>query len=141
MSYDPNNIFGKILRGEAPAVKVHEDEHTLVIMDIMPQAEGHTLILTKEPAATIFEMTPDGVAACIKVTQRVAKAVRSALNPAGVMIAQFNGAAAGQTVPHVHFHVIPRNANEPLRAHARDMADPAQLEALAARIREALARV
>ncbi len=138
MSYDPNNIFGKILRGEAPAVKVFEDDHSLVIMDIMPQAEGHTLILTKEPAATIFEMSPEGVAACMKVTQRVAKAVSQALKPAGVTICQFNGAAAGQTVPHVHFHVIPRNANEPLRPHARDMADQAELEALATRIRQAL---
>jgi len=141
MTYDPNNIFAKILRGEAPAVKVYEDDHTFVMMDIMPQSEGHTLVLTKEPAVTIFEMTPDGVAACMKVTQRVAKAVSSSLAPNGVTICQFNGAAAGQTVPHVHFHVIPRNQNEPLRAHARDMADTAELENLAVRIKAALQTV
>lgn len=141
MTYDPNNIFAKILRGEAPAVKVYEDEHTFVMMDIMPQSEGHTLVLTKEPAVTIFEMSPEGVAACMKVTQRVAKAIDNSLAPNGVTICQFNGAAAGQTVPHVHFHVIPRNQNEPLRAHSRDMADTAQLQNLAVRIRAALETV
>ncbi len=138
MSYDPNNIFGKILRNEAPAIRLYEDDQTLAIMDIMPQSAGHCLILTKEPAETIFEMTPEGVAACMRTTQRVAHAVRKALSPEGVFIGQFNGAAAGQTVPHVHFHVIPRRQGEDLKMHAREMGDQAELERIAEQIKQAL---
>ncbi|MCK9512788.1 MAG: HIT family protein [Pigmentiphaga sp.] len=139
MSYDPNNIFAKILRGEAPAIKLYEDEQTLAMMDIMPQSPGHVLILTKEPAETLFEMTPEGAAACIRTTQKLAHAVREALKPEGVFIGQFNGAAAGQTVPHVHFHIIPRDHGQTLKMHAREMAERPELERIARQIRAALA--
>lgn len=138
MPYDPNNIFAKILRGEAPSLKLFEDEQTYVMMDIMPQSEGHTLILTKEPAVTLLDMSPEGAAACIRTTYKVAQAVKTALAPEGIQVVQFNGAAAGQTVPHVHFHVIPRRGGENLKMHAREMADMAELEAVAAKIRSAL---
>ncbi|CAB3753902.1 HIT family hydrolase [Burkholderia sp. MSh2] len=135
MSYDNNNPFAKILRGELPCVKVAEDDATLAIMDLMPQADGHVLVIPKEPAAQIFDLSADGAAAGIRMTQRVAAAVRAAFEPDGVFIGQFNGAAAGQTVPHVHFHVIPRREGAELRMHAREIADAATLEALAQRIR------
>lgn len=138
MSYDPNNIFAKILRGEAPAIKLYEDEHSFVMMDIMPQSEGHTLVLTKEPAVTLLDMSSEAAAACIRTTQKVAHAVKAALAPDGIQIAQFNGAAAGQTVPHVHFHIIPRRSGDTLKMHAREPADQASLEALAEKIRAAL---
>ena len=138
MSYDPQNPFAKILRGELPCVKVYEDDMTLAIMDIMPQAEGHVLVLPKEGAAEIFELSADSAAACIRTTQKVATAVKAALQPPGVLIAQFNGRAAGQTVPHVHFHIVPRTEATPLRPHAAEQADPDQLRALAARIAAAL---
>jgi len=138
MPYDPNNIFAKILRAEAPSIKLFEDEHTYVMMDIMPQSEGHALVLTKEPAETIFDLSPEGAAACIRTAQKVAGAIRASLAPDGVIVSQFNGAAAGQTVPHVHFHVVPRRAGEALRPHGREKADIAALEKVAERIRQAL---
>jgi histidine triad (HIT) family protein len=135
MSYDNNNPFARILRGELPCVKIAEDDATVAIMDVMPQADGHVLVIPKEPAAQLFELSGDAAAASIRMTQRVAAAVRDALGPDGMFIGQFNGAAAGQTVPHVHFHVIPRWEGVELRMHARDFADAATLEALAQRIR------
>ena len=138
MSYDPLNPFAKILRGELPCVKVYEDDMTLAMMDIMPQAEGHVLVLPKEGAAELFDLSAESAAACIRTTQRIATAVKSALQPPGIMIAQFNGRAAGQTVPHVHFHIVPRTEAAPLRPHAAEAADMEQLRALAARIAAAL---
>lgn len=138
MAYDDNNIFARILRNEAACIKVYEDDATLAIMDVMPQSEGHVLVLPKESAEFIDELSPQAGAAAMVTVQKVASAVKKALAPEGLLIAQFNGAAAGQTVPHVHFHIIPRRAGEALRPHAREMADLAQLEALAARIRAVL---
>ena len=139
MAYDPSNVFARILRGEIPAHKVHEDEHTLAFMDVMPQSEGHTLVIPKAAAENIFELEPDALAATILATQRVARAARRAFDAPGVMIAQLTGAGAGQTVFHIHFHVIPRYEGIDLRFHARGMADPQVLAAHAARIRAALA--
>ena len=139
MAYDPSNVFARILRGEIPAHKVHEDEHTLAFMDVMPQSDGHTLVIPKSAAENIFELDPDSLAATILVTQRVARAVKRAFDAPGVMIAQLNGAGAGQTVFHIHFHVIPRYEGIDLRFHARGMADPQVLAAHAVRIRAALA--
>jgi histidine triad (HIT) family protein len=139
MAYDPSNVFARILRGEIPAHKVHEDEHTLAFMDVMPQSEGHTLVIPKSAAENILELDPQSLAATILVTQRVARAVKRAFDAPGVMIAQLNGAGAGQTVFHIHFHVIPRYEGIDLRFHARGMADPQVLAAHAARIRAALA--
>ena len=138
MAYDPNNIFTKILRGEIPSVKVFEDGKTLAFMDVMPQAEGHVLVVPKEPAENIFDLSPEGAAALIATTQKVAKAVRKGLDVPGVMLAQLNGAAAGQSVFHVHFHIIPRRGGVDMKLHARDMVDPKTLEPIAAKIRSAL---
>jgi histidine triad (HIT) family protein len=138
MPYDNNNIFAKILRGEIPPVKVFEDEHTLAFMDVMPQAEGHVLVVPKEAAENIFDLSPQGAAAMMATTQKVAKAVKKGLDAPGVMLAQFNGAPAGQSVFHVHFHIIPRRGGVDMKLHARDMVDPKILEPIAARIRSAL---
>jgi histidine triad (HIT) family protein len=134
MTYDPQNPFAKILRGEIPSIKVYEDDSTVAIMDIMPQAEGHVLVLPKEAAVEIFELSVEGAAACMRTTHRVARAVKAALNPPGVLIAQFNGRAAGQTVPHVHFHVIPRREGDVLKPHAAIQADTERLREIAERI-------
>lgn len=138
MAYAPNNIFAKILRGEAPAIKVYEDEATLAFMDIMPQVEGHTLVIPKEGAESIFDLSPEGAAALIRSTQKVAAAVKEATQAPGIMIAQLNGPAAGQTVFHIHFHILPRHHGIELKMHAREMADPEQLKAMAAKISAAI---
>jgi len=138
MSYDPNNVFARILRGEIPSVAVYEDEHTLAFMDLMPQAEGHTLVVPKEGAENLLNLSPDGAAALIRTTQKIAKAVKRALNPAGIMLAQLNGAAAGQSVFHVHFHVIPRSGGVDLKLHAREMQSLDKLKTVAEKIRAAL---
>ena len=138
MSYDSENIFARILRGDAPCIKVCETEQTLAFMDVMPQSEGHVLVVPKEPAANIHDVSDEGLAACMRTVKRVAAAVKDALKPDGMLIAQFNGAAAGQTVEHIHFHVIPRWGDVPLKPHGRVRADDAQLEALARRIRAEL---
>jgi len=103
-------------------------------MDIMPQADGHVLVIPKEAAAEIFALSEESAAACIRTTKRVAAAVKAALEAPGVMIAQFNGSAAGQTVPHVHFHIVPRHADIPLKPHAGVPADTGRLRELAERI-------
>jgi histidine triad (HIT) family protein len=138
MSYDPNNVFAKILRGEVPAVKVYEDEHTLAFMDVMPQAEGHTLVVPKENAGNIFDLSPESATALIKTTQKIARAVKKGLDAPGVMLAQLNGTAAGQSVFHVHFHVIPRSGGVDLKLHAREMENPDRLKAVAEKIKAAL---
>ncbi len=138
MAYDPNNIFAKIVRGEAPCFKVYEDDHTIAFMDIMPQAEGHTLVIPKEGAESIFDLSPDAAAALIKTTKKVAAAVKDVTGADGLMIAQLNGAAAGQTVFHIHFHVIPRTGGADFKIHARDKADFEKLKALAGRIAAAM---
>jgi histidine triad (HIT) family protein len=138
MAYDPNNIFARILRGEIPAHKVFEDDATLAFMDVMPQSDGHTLVVPKFAAESVFDLPPDSLAATILTTQRVAHAVKRAFDPPGVMIAQLNGRGAGQSVFHIHFHVVPRYEGVDFRFHARDMADPKLLAEHAARIRAAL---
>jgi histidine triad (HIT) family protein len=138
LAYDPNNIFAKILRGEIPCVKVYEDGKTLAFMDVMPQAEGHVLVIPKEPAENIFELSADGAAALMASTQKVAKAVKKGLNAPGIMLTMLNGAPAGQSVFHVHFHIIPRAHGVDLGLHARGMVDAKTLEPVAAKIRSAL---
>jgi histidine triad (HIT) family protein len=138
LPYDKNNVFAKILRGEIPAVKIFEDDRTLAFMDVMPQAEGHVLVVPKEAAENIFDLSPAGAAAMMATTQAVAKAVRKALGVPGIMLAQLNGAGAGQSVFHVHFHIIPRQAGVDMVLHARDMVDAKKLEPIAAKIRSAL---
>lgn len=138
MAYDPTNIFAKILRGELPAIRIYEDAQTLAFMDIMPQADGHVLVIPKEPARDILDLSSDGAMALIKTSQRIARAVKSALAPPGLMLVQLNGAAAGQTVFHIHVHIIPRDAGLELALHARKMEDMAKLNAIAEKIRAAL---
>ncbi len=129
-AYDPNNIFGKILRGEIPAHKVYEDEHTLAFMDVMPQGEGHTLVIPKAPSRGLLDAQPETLAALMRSVQTVARAVKAAF--------QFNEPAGGQTVFHLHMHIIPRREGVPLKRHEGGMADPEILAGHAARIRAAL---
>ena len=135
-AYDPDNIFAKILRGEIPSVKVWEDDHVLAFMDVFPQSEGHVLVISKTSTArNLLEVEPEVLTRLTAATQRTARAVEKALSPDGFQIMQFNGETAGQTVFHLHFHVIPRWADRPLKGHAQaPMADPETLKALAARI-------
>ena len=136
--YEPNNIFAKIIRGEIPAFKVYETERALAFMDAMPQSEGHTLVIPKIEARNLFDIAPDALAELIKTTQHVAKGVHKAFNPAGMRIIQFNEAAAGQTVFHIHFHIVPCYEGVDLKGHGRDWADKTLLAQHAERIRAAL---
>ncbi len=138
--YDPDNIFAKILRGEIPAVKIWEDDHVLAFMDVFPQSEGHALIVSKTSTArTLLDMEPDVLARLAAATQRTARAVVRALDPEGFQIMQLNGDAGGQTVFHLHFHIIPRWADRPMKGHGHaPMAKPETLRALADRIAAAL---
>ena len=138
MPYDKNNVFAKILRGEIPSVKVYEDERTLAFMDAMPQAEGHVLVIPKEEAEDILSLSPQGAQAMIATAQRLAKAVKKAMESPGVMLAQLNGAASGQSVFHAHFHVIPRWNGLDLKLHAREMENPDKLKVVAEKIKAAL---
>lgn len=135
MAYDKGNIFAKILMGEIPSIKVYEDENCLAFMDIMPQAKGHTLVIPKTPAENLFDLPPAMAGPLLLATQKVARAVKAALQAPGIMIAQLNGTAAGQSVFHMHFHIIPRAEGIDLALHARAKADPAELEAVAKLIR------
>lgn len=137
-SYREDNIFARILRGELPAHKVFEDEYTLAFMDIMPQVDGHTLVIPKYPAQDLFDLPADFLGHTLRTTQRVAGAVRQAFGAPGIMVAQLSGAAAGQTVFHVHFHILPRYAGAEFRMHARDPVPGALLAEHAGRVRAAL---
>ncbi len=139
--YDPDNIFAKMLRGEIPYIKVYEDEDTLAFMDIFPQSDGHTLIIPKHvEARNLLEMPTEKLAPFIASVQKIARAVETALSPDGLIVTQFNGEAAGQTVFHLHMHVIPVYKDRPRqRGHATGKpADMDALKALAAKIAAAL---
>ncbi|WP_333609180.1 HIT family protein [Arsukibacterium sp.] len=137
MSYDNNNIFAKILRGEIPCFKVYEDDDTLAFMDIMPQADGHALVIPKHPAVTLLELPADKAAKTLQTVQKVMAAQKSELGAKGVVLMQLNGEAAGQTVPHLHFHLIPAHVSE-LKRHAGEQGDMDKIKALAEKIRAAL---
>ena len=137
--YEPNNIFARILRGEIPCHKLHEDAETLAFLDVMPQADGHSLIIPKAPSRNLLSADPSALAALMVTVQLISRAVMSAFGTGGVLIQQFNEAAAGQTVFHTHFHVIPRHEGVPLRPHTGQMADTQILKAHAEKIRAALA--
>jgi len=134
--YDPDNIFARILRGEIPAVKVWEDDHVLAFMDVFPQSEGHVLVVSKTSTArNLLEIEPGTLARLAAATQRTARAVVRALAPEGFQIIQFNGEAGGQTVFHLHFHIVPRWSDRPMKGHGHaPMAEPDALRALADRI-------
>ncbi len=138
MSYDPNNIFAKILRGEIPCIKLYEDAQTLAFMDIMPQAAGHALVIPKEQAVTLFELSDEAVSAVMQTVRKIGNAQKKGLGAPGIVLMQLNGSEAGQSVPHFHFHVIPGSIADLRKPHATTMADPAHLQALAAKIVAAL---
>ena len=137
-AYDDSNIFAKILRGEIPSHKVYEDDHTIAFMDVMPQGTGHTLVLTKAPSRNLLDADPATLARLMETVQKIARAVKAAFEADGVMIVQYNEAPAGQTVFHLHVHVIPRFADVPLKPHTGKMADPQVLATNAEKVRRAL---
>lgn len=137
--YDDQNIFAKIIRGEAPCVKIFEDEVAVAFMDIFPQSKGHCLVVPKEPARNLLELSEVTAAAAMKRVKALAGAVETALKPDGITVVQFNGAPAGQTVFHIHIHVIPQWEGESLKGHGQSAkADEAELTELAGKIKAAL---
>lgn len=138
MTYDSSNIFARILRGEIPCVKVFEDTKTLAFMDVMPEAKGHVLVVPKEDAQDILDLSADGLAAMMATVQRVARAIDKALAPDGILLKQYNRAPAGQSIFHVHFHIVPRWEGVELAPHGKVMVEAHQLEPIAAKIRSAL---
>ena len=138
-AYDDTNIFAKILRGEIPCHKVYEDEVALAFMDVMPQGEGHTLVIPKKAKArNLLDMDADELAALMPRVQKIARAAKAAFAADGVMLIQYNEPAAGQTVFHPHFHVIPRFEGAALKPHSGKMADGEMLKAHAAKLTAAL---
>lgn len=138
MTYDPDNIFSKIIAGTIPSHKVYEDEDTLAFMDVMPQAPGHLLVIPKSGSRNLLDADPATLSKLMPVVQKLAVAAKDAFDADGVFIAQFNEPAAGQTVFHLHFHVIPRHEGQPLKPHSGKMEDQAILADHAARIRAEL---
>jgi histidine triad (HIT) family protein len=137
-SYDPNNIFAKILRGELPAHKVYEDDKAFSFLDIMPRAPGHTLVIPKAPVRTFLDIEPDDLAHVMKVAQRIARAAMKVFDADGLTVQQFNEPAGGQVVFHLHVHVIPRKEGVPLKPPATFKEDPAVLSDQALRLGTAL---
>ncbi len=137
-AYEPDNIFAKILRGEIPCHAVYEDEHTLAFMDVMPQSTGHTLVIPKAPSRNLLDADPTTFMWLMPAVQKIARAAKRAFHAQGVQIIQFNEPAAGQTVFHLHFHVIPVYEGVDLKVHARNHEDGGQLAHNAELIREAL---
>jgi len=137
-AYDSNNIFAKILRGEIPSHRIYEDDDTVAFMDVMPQAPGHVLVVPKAPSRNLLDADPAALAKTIPVVQKIANAVKEAFDADGVFVCQFNEPAAGQTVFHLHFHVIPRYEGAALRPHSGQMEDNAVLAANAEKIKAEL---
>ncbi|PQZ51756.1 HIT family protein [Ochrobactrum sp. MYb15] len=137
-TYDDNNIFAKILRGEIPSTRVYETDNVVAFMDVMPQGTGHTLVVPKAPSRNLLDAKPETLAETIQVVQKIANAVKKAFNADGVTVIQFNEPAAGQTVYHLHFHVIPRFEGVELKPHTGKMEDAAVVESNAEKIRTAL---
>lgn len=138
MPYDPNNIFARILRGELPCEKVYEDENTVAFMDVMPQADGHVLVVPKAPSRNILDAEPADLQATIATVQKLARAVKLGMKADGLTIQQFNEAAGGQSVFHLHFHILPRWNGVPVRPHTGEMAPKDALARHAGQIRAAL---
>jgi histidine triad (HIT) family protein len=136
--YDESNIFARILRGEIPSHKIFENEDALTIMDVMPQSKGHALVIPKQKSRNLLDADPAALAAAVATAQKIANASMKAFAADGVMLVQYNEAPAGQTVFHLHFHVIPRYEGVPLKGHGGPMEDNAVLAAHAAAIRSAL---
>ena len=137
-SYDPNNIFAKILRSELPCHKVYEDDHTLAFLDIMPRAPGHTLVLPKAPARNLLDVDPADLAHVMAAAQKIARAAVKVFGADGITIQQFNESAGGQVVFHLHVHVIPRKAGEPMKPPASVKEEPAVLSDQALKLAAAM---
>lgn len=137
-SYDQNNVFAKILRGEIPSHRVYEDEHTIAFMDVMPQSNGHTLIVPKQASRNLLDADPAVLSRTVLVVQRIAKAALAAFSADGISVIQYNEQAGGQSVFHLHFHVIPRYAGVGMRPHSGTMESPDVLLANAAKLKAAL---
>jgi histidine triad (HIT) family protein len=140
IAYDPTNIFAKILRGEIPCHTVYEDEATLAFMDVMPQADGHVLVVPKSASRNLLDADPAAISNAIVVAQKIANAVMRAFSADGVMLVQYNEAPAGQSVFHLHFHIIPRHEGVALKGHSGQMEDGNILAANAIRIRDSIDR-
>ena len=140
MTYDSGNIFARILAAEAKSHRVYDDEHVLAIMDIMPRADGHTLVLPKVPAADLLDLPGDAVPGVFAATQRLSRAVKDAFAADGVLVKVHNGSAAGQVIFHLHVHVIPCHQGQPIKPPGHALADDEALANNARLIREALAR-
>ena len=141
MTYDKDNIFAKILRGELPANKVYEDDKTFAMLDIMPRADGHTLVLPKAGSRNLLDIEVEDLRHVIATTQLLARAVKAAVAADGITIQQFNESASGQVVFHTHFHIMPRWEGVRLRPHTGDMADQDDLKAHVEKIRAELAEI
>lgn len=139
MSYDTDNIFAKILRGEVPSETVYEDGATLAIMDIMPRTAGHSLVLPKAPSRNILDIAEADLSACLTTVQRVARAAMKAFSADGLTVQHFVEGAGGQMVFHTHWHVLPRFEGVPLRPHSGEMAPAEEIRANADKLRAALA--
>jgi histidine triad (HIT) family protein len=137
-AYDTANVFAKILRGEIPSQRLYEDADTLAIMDIMPRADGHCLVIPKTPARNVLDATPTQLAACMKTVQLMSRACMVAFGAEGITIQQFNESAGGQVVFHLHYHVLPRHSGVSLRPHTGQMEKPDVLAANADKLRAAL---
>lgn len=138
MAYDSQNIFAKILRGEAPSFKIYEDEKTYAMMDIMPQTKGHLLILTKEPAETFLDLSVEAAQACMATAKKIAPALVEVTKADGFILSQFNQEIAGQTVFHVHFHLVPRYIGQKVEKHGRVQGDMDQIAELGRQIAAAI---
>ena len=137
-AYDPQNIFAKILRDEMPSIRVFEDDTTVAFMDIMPQTPGHVLVIPRVAATNVLTLSADDARAVMTTTHLLAPAVQKAMKAPGLMLAQLNGTAAGQTVPHFHMHIIPRHKGLEMLGHGTEMADMDELADIATRIRSAI---
>ncbi|NOT73191.1 MAG: HIT family protein [Hyphomicrobium sp.] len=138
MTYDSSNIFAKILRGEIPCHKVYEDADAIAFMDVMPQSPGHTLILPKAPSRNVLDADPAVLAKILPLVQKIAIAAKTAFDADGISVMQFNEPAGGQTVFHLHYHVVPRYDGQPLKSHTGIMEDGAVLSANADKMKKAL---
>jgi len=136
--YDPDNVFAKILRDEMPSQKVYEDDATIAIMDVMPRADGHVLVIPKAPSRNVLEMDAADLGPLFSAVQKVALGVKAGLGAEGVTIQQFNETAGGQVVFHTHVHILPRWTDIPLKPHTGQMEKPEVLATHAERIRAAL---
>jgi len=136
--YDADNVFAKILRGEIPSARVYEDDDVVAFLDVMPQGTGHTLVVPKAPSRNLLDADPATLAALMAAVQKVARGVKTAFAADRVTVMQFNEPAGGQSVFHLHFHVVPRFDGAPLKPHSGKMEDRAVIEANAAKLRKAL---